>query len=355
MKILTIIGSRPQYIKHSILSEVLLKNHDETIIDTGQHYDYNMSEIFLKDLHVPKPQYNLGIHENSHAKQTGKMMCEIEKILLLEIPDLVVVYGDTNSTLSGAIAAKKLGFTVAHVESGARSYDMAMPEEINRRISDNICDILFSPTEETFNNLTKENVYGNQFLTGDIVIESVLKYSTRSDIYSNFLKTHSLDVEDYVLATIHRNGNTDIKENIYKIFKLFELSKEKIIFPMHPRTKKRMLEFSINPPKNVTIIDPIGYIDMISAMKSSKYIVTDSGGIQRESYALNKKCITMRRNTEWNHTRKGNWNILVGVSEKDFLKSINIKPDETQKYNSIKRDINASSNIANVIDKISEI
>ncbi len=351
MKICTIIGSRPQYIKHAVLTEYLRKHHEEILIDTGQHYDRNMSDVFLKDLHIPKPHYNLSIHESSQAKQTGLMMDGIEKTLLLETPDLVLTYGDTNSTLAGVIASKKLGFTTAHIESGARSYDMLMPEEINRIIADNICDILFSPTKDTYNNLKRENVIGCQFYTGDIVIESLLKNSNRSSLYSSFLESNKLTEHPYVLATIHRGFNTDSKENLSKIFDLLKLTCERVMFPVHPRTRKMIEKFSIKPPQNVKIIEPIGYIDMISAMKSSQYIITDSGGVQREAYALHKKCITLRKNTEWLHTKDGNWNNIVGLDETKFKKAIHIIPNEKYAYDSFEIDICASEKICSIIDE----
>lgn len=325
MKILTVVGARPNFIKVAPLSKDLRKHFKEIIVHTGQHYDIEMSKIFFEQLNIPKPDYNLGIGSGSHAEQVGKIILCLEKVLLKEKPDLVLVYGDTNSELGGALCAAKLNTKLCHIEAGMRSYDK-IPEEINRVVIDHISDIFFCSTETAVKNLGKEGITKNVFLVGDLMIDALIQNIKIAEKTSNILEKLGLGKKEYMLATIHRAENTDDREKLKSIIDGFVNSNEKIILPLHPRTKKYLKAFSLFERlknSNVVIIDPLPYFDMLVLEKNARKIITDSGGIQKEAYFLKVPCVTLRDVTEWVETVEDGWNILVGVNVNAIVKAIN--------------------------------
>lgn len=326
MKIVTIVGARPQFIKCAPVSRALRKNHTEILVHTGQHYDYGMSEVFFKELEIPKPDYNLGIGSASHGHQTGAMLAGIEDVLIKEEPDWLLVYGDTNSTIAGALAATKLHIPVAHVEAGLRSFDRRMPEEINRVMTDHLSDILFCPTETAIENLKKEGITKGVYHVGDVMTDAVLFNKERAEQHSTILKDMGFAKKNYIAATIHRPSNTDSIENMKSIFKAFEQISKTVVFPIHPRTKKYLAQYNIKVPENVILIEPLGYLDMLSLTENAYHMITDSGGVQKEAYILKTPCTTLRENTEWVETLNGNWNVLVKSSDSDMIVGAVSKP-----------------------------
>jgi len=320
MKIITILGARPQFIKASSLSRELKKrkNYEEIIIHTGQHFDENMSNIFFEEMEIPKPKYNLDINSLSHGAMTGRMLEEIEKILLTEKPDWVVVYGDTNSTIAGALAAKKLDIKVAHIEAGLRSFDMKMPEEINRILTDQISDILFCPTNTAVANLTNDGFDRKQTivsLSGDIMYDSALYYKNKMR-RPNGLESD----EEYILVTIHRQENTDDKKRLWNILNALNTLVDQgnhIVWPIHPRTKKIIEKHGWSIKFNC--IPPVGYLEMLYLLDNSKLVITDSGGLQKEAYFFNKYCLTLRDSTEWVELIENNVNSLVNVNSESLV------------------------------------
>ena len=326
MKIVSVVGARPQFIKTAMVSKKLRgSNIKEVLLHTGQHYDFNMSEVFFEELHLPKPEYNLNIGSGSHAEQTGKMLMGIENILLKEKPDIVLVYGDTNSTLAGALAAAKLHIPVAHVEAGLRSFNKDMPEEINRILTDHISDILFAPTETAVKNLRNEGIKDGVYNVGDVMFDIALEISKRVDA-SRVLSKFKLQSRNYILATIHRADNTDIKENLENILEaLKEISNNyKIFFPVHPRTKNAMEKFDLlnKIPENLILNEPVPYKEMIALEENTKLVITDSGGVQKEAYFFRVPCVTVRNETEWTELVNTGWNKLVGTQESKIVKTV---------------------------------
>jgi len=321
-KIISIIGARPQFIKAAVVSRAIQKNNSivEKIIHTGQHYDKNMSEVFFEEMQIPKPNFNLNINGLNHGAMTGQMLEEIEKILMAEKPDWVIVHGDTNSTLAGALAAKKLHLKIAHVESGLRSFNMLMPEEVNRILTDRISNILFCPTQTAVDNLKKEgydNFESHIVLSGDVMYDAALYYAHQSDLKSTIIKRYSLN--DFILATIHRAENTDNIDKLKSIVNSLNLisNKIKVIVPLHPRTAKIIQQ--LNLEINFTIIEPVGYLDMIALLKHCKIVMTDSGGLQKESYFFNKFCVILREQTEWIELVENSFSICVGSDENKII------------------------------------
>ena len=313
-KIITIVGARPQFVKAATLSrQFSLLGVDEKIIHTGQHYDANMSDIFFEEMEIPKPTYNLDIHGVGHGAMTGRMLEGIEEILLNELPDGVLVYGDTNSTLAGALAASKLHIPVVHVEAGLRSFNMQMPEEINRILTDRISDLLLCPTDTAIHNLQREGF--NNFNTkivknGDVMQDAAIFYAAKAEEKSNVLK--SINLSRYILATIHRQENTDSPENLQNIIAgLNEINRQTpVVVPIHPRTRNILAQLNIVPA--FKLIDPVGYFDMIVLLKNCEMVITDSGGVQKEAFFFGKHCITMREQTEWVELVENGFNTLTG-------------------------------------------
>ena len=301
MKILTIIGARPQFIKAAMLSRQLslVEGLQEIVVHTGQHYDVKMSEVFFSELDIPQPGYNLGIGGGSHGQNTGRMIEAIEKVLIYEQPSIVLVYGDTDSTLAGALAAVKLHIPVAHIEAGLRSFNRLMPEEINRVLVDHCSKYLFAPTQIAMRNLTEERILRNVHLVGDVMYDAALYYGKIAEKQSDILKELRLLPQSYILATIHRQENADSQEKLKNIITTLNNAPLPVIFPIHPRTKSKLDLFEIKIESNVTVIEPMGYLDMIMLEKNSALIATDSGGIQKEAYFHNVPCVIFRGETEW--------------------------------------------------------
>ncbi len=312
MKIYTIIGTRPQFVKASAFSKIISldKDVEEVSIHTGQHYDPSMSDIFFNELSMPQPKYNLNIGGQSHGEMTGNMLMALEKIFLEETPDCVVVYGDTNSTLAGALAASKLHIPLAHIEAGLRSYNKTMPEEQNRIITDHLSDFLFCPTFESVENLKKESIM-NGVHVGDIMYDVTCNLASRIDANSDFLSQLNLENKNYYVCTMHRAENTDHKEQLSALIDyLKQLTKEKtVVLPLHPRLAKACEGFGCNLD-GLMVINPLGYIDMMTLVKNAARVYTDSGGLQKEAYFQAVECVTMRAETEWTETIKHGWNRL---------------------------------------------
>jgi UDP-GlcNAc3NAcA epimerase len=323
MKILTVIGARPQFIKAATVSRKLKeKGITEILIHTGQHFDQNMSQVFFDEMDIPEPHYNLGIHSTSHAEMTGQMMVGIESIASKLKPDLLLVYGDTNSTMAGALAASKLHIPVAHVEAGLRSFNMQMPEEVNRIVTDHISKYLFCPTQTAFDNLSREGFsHGdrNVTVTGDVMYDSVVYYKQRAAERSGLMRTMELNGKSFILATLHRAENTNDPVRLKAICAaLNEIHKtNQVVMPIHPRTRSYISQNNIE--FNVTLIDPVGYFDMLALLEGCKLVMTDSGGLQKESYFFGKFCITLRDETEWLELVDAGVNALAGASTRRIL------------------------------------
>jgi len=324
MKIVTIVGARPQFIKCAPVSRLLRRFHIEILVHTDQHYDQGLSGIFFQELEIPEPNYHLGVGSSSHGKQTGEMLIGVENILLKEQPDLVLVYGDTNSTLAGALAAAKLNIPIAHVEAGLRSNDKTMPEEINRIIVDHISSLLLCPTITSINNLQHEGINNGLHLIGDVMVDALLYNRSIAEKKSLILKQLGLYPKTYLVLTFHRPSNTDMIQKIQNIILGVSNSSLQVIFPVHPRTRKSLENSGIwmNLPNNIKPIEPLGYLDMLNLMNNAIKIVTDSGGIQKEAYLLGVPCITLRDNTEWIETVQEGWNVLVGANKDEITKAI---------------------------------
>ncbi|MGC3977732.1 MAG: UDP-N-acetylglucosamine 2-epimerase (non-hydrolyzing) [Paludibacteraceae bacterium] len=320
-KIITVVGARPQFVKAATLSrQFQLLGMDEKLVHTGQHFDTNMSDVFFKEMEIPKPVYNLNVHGVSHGAMTGRMLEGVEQILLQEKPDGVLVYGDTNSTLAGALAAAKLHIPVVHVEAGLRSFNMMMPEEVNRILTDRISSLLLCPTDAAVNNLKREgfdNFDIKVVKNGDVMQDAALFYATKAEQKSDII--HRIGLKRFVLATIHRQENTDSPENLKGIVAaLNEIQKRiPVIVPLHPRTRNILQQQHIST--SFKTIDPVGYFDMIMLLKNCELVITDSGGVQKESFFFRKNCITMREETEWIELVEKGYNIITGSNYEKIL------------------------------------
>lgn len=322
MKIATVVGARPQFIKAAPVSKALGESgFQEYLIHTGQHYDHNMSEIFFDEMQIPKPDINLSVGSGSHGYQTGTMLINIEQVMIKEKPDLVLVYGDTNSTLAGALAAVKLHIPVAHVEAGIRSFNREMPEEHNRVLTDHCSDILFCPTVSAMKQLEREGISRNVYFVGDVMYDAVLQFGKIAAQQSSILRTLQIEPNSYVLATVHRPYNTDNPDNLDAIMAAFKEISLPVIFPIHPRTRQKLNQVPTKYRKdsNIKMIDPVGYLDMLMLEQNAQCILTDSGGIQKEAYFFKVPCITLRPETEWTETVESGWNVLVGADKEKIL------------------------------------
>lgn len=324
MKIVTVVGARPQFVKASVVSAALKPICTEVLVHTGQHYDRNMSDVFFEELSIPKPAYNLGVGSGSHGHQTGEMLMKIEDVILQEKPDIMLVYGDTNSTLAGALAASKLHIPVAHVEAGLRSYNMRMPEEQNRVLTDHISKWLFCPTQTAADNLKKEGVTAGVTVCGDVMLDSVLHFlklaqanPQKTAIFSQL----GIEPKKYRLATLHRAETTDGGiDAVIRIFKAFEQLPQLVVLPIHPRTRPLAEEAIAKCGfHNIKLIDPVGYLEMLLLTSNACQVLTDSGGLQKEAWFMNVPCVTLRQETEWVETLAGNWNILAQLTTEDIL------------------------------------
>jgi len=325
MKIVTIVGARPQFIKAATLSRVFAEHphrFEEVIVHTGQHFDKNMSDIFFEEMEIPRANYNLNIHGLSHGAMTGQMLEGIEKVLREEKPDYVLVYGDTNSTIAGALAAKKLHTPVVHVEAGLRSFNMGMPEEVNRILTDRISDVLFCPTQTAVNNLANEgfkNFDSNVYITGDVMQDAAMYYKVKSNSKSTILNDLDVEKGKFILGTIHRAENTDDLTRLNEIVSALNQvnAQNRLIVPLHPRTRNVLAKNNIQT--EFTIIDPVGYFDMLQLISNCSLVLTDSGGLQKEAYFFNKFCITLRDETEWIELVENGYNKLAGANREDII------------------------------------
>ena len=355
MKIITVIGARPQFVKAAVVSNAIDDHNkiskniiEEIIVHTGQHFDENMSKIFFDQMKIRKPDYNLDIHSLSHGAMTGQMMSKIEEILLKEKPDWLLVYGDTNSTLAGALAAKKLHIKVAHVEAGLRSFNDRMPEEINRILTDRISDILFCPTQKAVDNLQKEgyaNINSKVELSGDVMKDAAMHYSQFAQ------KPEGVKLPDsFILSTIHRAENTDNLDSLKSIFSsLGKIADDMpIVIPLHPRTSKILAQNNLELDKNIICIEPVGYLEMVYLLDKCKLVMTDSGGLQKEAYFFKKPCITLREETEWVELLDNGYNTIVGSNAEQILLAYNTI--KTSNYNLIeKRELYGDGKSSNFI------
>lgn len=326
MKIVTVVGARPQFIKAAAFSRAVAREKEirEVIIHTGQHFDENMSDIFFNQMGIPRPDYHFNIHGLSHGAMTGQMLGAIEEVLVKEKPHYLLVYGDTNSTLAGALAARKLNVNVIHIEAGLRSFNMTMPEEINRILTDRISDLLFCPTETAVNNLKTEgfeNFNCSIYNTGDIMFDSMRLFGEEANKYIENIA--HLTAKPFALCTIHRAENTDNPARLKQIVEALNTLAEKttVVTPLHPRTRKKMSEFGLQ--LNTAITPPLGYFDMLNLLKSCEIVLTDSGGLQKEAFFNNKFCITLREETEWVELAGNGYNILAGCDSQRIADAYN--------------------------------
>jgi len=312
VKIVSIVGARPQFIKAAALSRVLRDRHEDILIHTGQHYDAQLSDVFFAELDLPPPDFHLGVGSDSHARQTARMLEGIESVLLDELPDCVLVYGDTNSTLAGALATAKLGLPLAHVEAGLRSYDRTMPEELNRVLTDHCADVLLCPSALAVSNLAREGIRRGVHLVGDVMYDSLLRQVQDGWLEGGQLVQWGLSPQSYVLATVHRAANTDDASRLASIVQALGLLPEPVVFPVHPRTRKAMLDAGLAPSANVRLLEPLGYRDMLLLESNARCVLTDSGGVQKEAFFFGVPCVTLRDETEWPETVDCGWNVLAG-------------------------------------------
>ena len=330
MKIVSIIGTRPQFIKCAALTRELRTEYNEVIVNTGQHYDFHLSGVFLDQLNMPKPEYDLGIGSGTHGYQIGQTLIAAEEVLLKEKPDLTLVYGDTNSTLAGALAASKLHIPLGHIEAGLRCGDRDMPEEINRTLTDHCSDLLFCPTKSSVDNLKKENINRGVYLTGDIMVDLLLKQLIIAE-KSSVLQDLGLSSKQYLLVTVHRSSNTDNRQNLKNIVDALIQMDKTIVFAVHPRTEKALKTYGLYDKliKNskIKVIKPLGYLDFLKLMNHAKKVITDSGGMEKEAYVLKVPCVTLLQATAWDVTIEDGWNVLVGSdTEKIINMARNFKP-----------------------------
>lgn len=322
MRLLTIVGARPQFIKAAAFSRVARQRHTEILVHTGQHYDRQLSDVFFSELELPKPDYHLGVGSGSHGSQTAQMLERIEPLIVREQADCVVIYGDTNSTLAGALAAAKLGLPVAHVEAGLRSYVRTMPEEINRIVADRLSTYLFAPTQTAVDNLAREGIVSGVLLTGDIMYDALLKHAPLATERSTILRDLGLPLGGFVLATVHRAANTDDPGRLADIIDALALLHEPVIVPLHPRTRAALMATDIEVEPPVRVVEPVGYLDMLALEQAARLVLTDSGGVQKEAYMLGVPCVTMREETEWKETLVGGWNVLAGSDTERILAAV---------------------------------
>lgn len=319
MKLMTIVGARPQFIKAAVVSRAIardFKNVTEVLVHTGQHYDANMSNVFFEELDISRPDHYLGVGGGSHGQNTGRMLEKLDALMAQESPDKVLVYGDTDSTLAGALAATKLHIPVAHVEAGLRSFNRRMPEEVNRVLTDHVADLLFAPTLVAQRNLQCEGIADSKiFVVGDVMYDAALYYKALAKQPGWF---DALGVNDFALCTIHRAENTDDPQRMQSILDGLAESAVPIVLPLHPRTRKQLAQFHLNLPDTIRIVGPVGYLEMVWLEMHCRFILTDSGGVQKEAYFHGKPCVTLRDETEWVELVEEGVNVLVGA-DKDLI------------------------------------
>ena len=337
MKILTVVGARPQFIKAAVVSHVLRKNHQEVLVHTGQHFDYNMSQQFFDELSIPAPDYNLGISGGSHGEMTGRMLIELEKVLQKEQPDWVLLYGDTNSTLAAALAAAKLHIPICHVEAGTRTHCCTNPEEINRICTDHVSSLLLGCTASAMEEMKHEGLVDRGLLVGDPMYDAFLEYSNKKalgDIQLELLNGGTVAIpEKYCYLTCHREENTNRDEDLREIFKAMEQLDFPVVYPVHPRNHARALRLQAEMQlKNVLLVQPVGYLESACMVKHAQLVVTDSGGLQREAFFAGKKCVTLLNFVVWQETMVGNRNVLAKPQAEDILEKIAIQQEVGTDY-----------------------
>lgn len=353
LHVLSIVGARPQFVKAAMVVEAVRAHNRgtkalvcHTLLHTGQHYDRNLSDVFFQEMPLPKPKYNLGVGSGTHGEQTGKLLAGIEGVLLKERPDVVMVYGDTNTTLAGALAAAKLGIKLAHVEAGLRSFNRAMPEEINRVVTDHLSDLLFCPTATAVKQLASEGISGNVYQCGDVMLDAVLNFAQLAEQRSQILRKVGLAPNEYALATVHRAENTDSESNLAGILKFLANVTHTVVFPVHPRTKNRIAGVSSlrtlaeKLGDHVRMIDPVSYLDMLALEGHARLVMTDSGGVQKEAFFLGVPCLTLRNETEWVETLKGGWNRLVDANSEETISLVDSLWKRNGQCPSTARDLN---------------
>jgi len=319
MKIVSVVGARPEFVQAWPVSQALRANHREILVHTGQHYDYKMSQAFFDDLGIPAPDYNLEVGSGSHGKQTAEVLARLEEVLIKEQPDLVVVRGDTNSTLAGALAASKLHIPTAHVEAGERSFDRRMPEEINRLVSDTLADVHFCVSHTAVQHLAAEGITDSAHWVGDVMLDALIHNRPIARRKSDVLARLDLKSGGYALVTIHRAANTDDPLRLGQIVQALNQVPETIVFPAHPRTRKAFAQIGAQFADHVRLVEPVGYLDMMMLEENARLIATDSGGVQREAYFLSVPCLTLRDETEWVETVQVGWNKLIGVEPEQVM------------------------------------
>ncbi|BAM01658.1 MULTISPECIES: non-hydrolyzing UDP-N-acetylglucosamine 2-epimerase [Caldilinea] len=313
MKFVSVVGARPEFVQAAPVSWALRKTHTEILVHTGQHYDYAMSQAFFEELGVPAPDYNLEAGSGTHARQTAAMLVGMEEVLLKEKPDAVIVRGDTNSTVAGALAASKLGIPVVHIEAGERSFVRTMPEEINRIIADHLASLCFCVSSKSAANLAREGIVEGVHITGDVMLDASLHHRNLAREKSNVLERLQLESGRYALVTVHRAHNTDDPRRLRSIVEALNTVGERIVFPVHPRTRKALEAIGARFASQVLLTEPASYYDMMVLEENARLIATDSGGVQREAYYFAKPCLTLREETEWTETVEVGWNLLVGA------------------------------------------
>lgn len=346
--ILTIVGARPQFVKAAVVSKALSEaGIEEEIIHTGQHYDHEMSTVFWEELGLPAPSVNLEVGSGSHGKQTGIMLQKLEEYILNlpKKPDALLVYGDTNSTLAGAVAASKLHIPVVHVEAGLRSFNREMPEEINRVLTDHASEILFCSSQQGVEQLSKEGITKNVHNVGDVMYDALLTFLEIADKKFELHNIIPFDTDNYYLATIHRPSNTNNDENLNAVIRAFGRLDKPVVWPVHPRNKKKLAELDI--PENLHLIEPVSYFKMMVLLKNCTKVITDSGGLQKEAYWMKKPCVTVRKETEWVETLDGNWNQLTGPDTKTIASAVN--KDPKTEWRPLYGDGNAAEKIASFL------
>lgn len=312
MAVMSLVGARPQFVKLAPLSQVLRRHFHETIVHTGQHYDHAMSDQFFSDLQIPTPDISLGVGSGTHGQQTAAMISKLEQVLETDRPELLLIFGDTNSTLAGAVAASKMHIPIIHIEAGLRSFNRSMPEEINRLVADHISDYLFAPTETAMGHLAREGIVEFATNTGDIMTDALAQNIDRAKKLVDRDQKILADGAEFILVTLHRPSNVDDPERLAKIVSQLSALDQKVLFPVHPRTRKIIDDYGVAFDANITLLEPLGYLEFITLEDSALKIVTDSGGVQKEAYMLGKPCITVRTETEWVETVDNGWNVLVG-------------------------------------------
>ncbi|MDJ1434183.1 UDP-N-acetylglucosamine 2-epimerase (non-hydrolyzing) [Halostagnicola sp. A-GB9-2] len=326
MKVVSIVGARPQFIKAFAVSKELRPNHNEILVHTGQHYDEELSDVFFDELGIPEPDYNLGVGSDSHGRQTAAMLEGIEEIIETEEPDVVLLYGDTNSTLAGAIAASKIDPLVAHIEAGLRSYNGEMPEETNRVLTDHASDLLFPPSESAAETLVEEGINDGVHVVGDVMYDAILWGRDVAEDESDVLERVGIGEGEFILSTVHRAGNTNDPDRLESIVDALSNAPLPVVLPVHPRTENRLRKYEMwgRATSEFEAIDPVGYLDFVRLIDASERVATDSGGVQKEAFYLDTPCVTMRDETEWIETVESGWNVLVGANQEQIEKELRV-------------------------------